>query len=53
MTAAKRKPGRPKSAEPRSNRSIKFSDPEWARVQEQAKAAGVTAAAWVRSRCGL
>ena len=37
-----------KPAEPRSPRSIRFSDSEWARIENEAKARGMTAAELVR-----
>ena len=51
--ATKRKPGRPKTDDPRTMR-VKMSGAEWARCVEQARKAGAkTTAAWVRERCGL
>ena len=43
----------PKAPEDRRRPRGGFSDREWSEVQEQAEAANMTAAAWVRSRCGL
>ena len=37
-----------KPAEPRSPRSIRFSDSEWARIENEAKARGMTVAELVR-----
>ena len=49
----KRKPGRPKTDDPRTMR-VKMSGAEWARCVEQARKAGAkSTAAWVRERCGL
>ena len=49
--AYRRGPGRPRLEDKRKPRGG-FSDAEWARVKAQAKAEGLTAAAWVRARCG-
>jgi len=49
----KRKPGRPKTDDPRTMR-VKMSGAEWAHCVEAAKKAGAkSTAAWVRERCGL
>ncbi len=44
--------GRPPVSDKRVPR-VKMNAAEWAKVQAEAKAAGMTAAAWVRMRCGL
>ena len=49
----KRKPGRPKTDDPRTMR-VKMSGAEWARCVEAARKSGAkSTAAWVRERCGL
>jgi len=49
----RRKPGRPKTDDPRTMR-VKMSGAEWAHCVEAAKKAGAkSTAAWVRERCGL
>ncbi len=54
MTAApaKRPRGRPPVADKRLPR-VKMNGAEWSEVQRKAEAAGMTAAAWVRMRCGV
>ena len=49
---AKRPRGRPHLDDKRSPRGG-FNDAEWAKVKAKAEAEGITAAAWVRARCGL
>jgi len=44
--------GRPPVADKRKPR-VKMNGAEWAEVQRKAEAAGMTAAAWVRMRCGV
>lgn len=44
--------GRPPVADKRTHR-VKMNDAEWAHCVAQAEADGVSAAAWVRARCGL
>ena len=52
MTAT-RKPGRPKTEDPRTMR-VKMNAAEWAHCCELAKADGYSStAAWVRARCGV
>ena len=49
----KRKPGRPKTEDPRTMR-VKMNGAEWAHCEREAKKAGAkSTAAWVRARCGL
>jgi len=51
--ASKRKPGRPKTDDPRTMR-VKMSAAEWAHCVSEAKKAGArSTAVWVRERCGL
>ena len=52
MTTQSRGPGRPPVEDKRKPRGG-FSDAEWAEVKRQAREAGMTASAWLRSRCGL
>ena len=48
-----RKPGRPKTNDPRTMR-VKMSAAEWAHCVSEAKKAGArSTAVWVRERCGL
>ena len=44
--------GRPPVADKRLPR-VKMNGAEWGEVQRKAEAAGMTAAAWVRMRCGV
>jgi len=48
----KRPRGRPLLEDKRKPRGG-FNDAEWAKVKASAAAAGMTAAAWVRMRCGV
>ena len=49
----KRKPGRPKTDDPRTPR-VKMNDAEWWHCRRAARKAGAkSTAAWVRQRCGL
>ena len=48
----KRGRGRPRLDDKRKPRGG-FNDVEWAEVKRQAKAAGMTAAAWLRQRAGI
>jgi len=50
-----RGPGRPAlpDAERGKVRGIRFTAQQWSEVQRKAEAAGMTAAAWVRMRCGV
>ncbi len=49
-----RKPGRPPIHDDDKRREQRiFSRNEWAHVKAQATQEGMTAAAWVRARCGL
>jgi len=50
---AKRRAGRPIIDDKRKSRGLAFNGAEWSEVQRKAKAAGMTAAAWVRMRCGV
>ena len=47
-TTKSRRESAPKQTEPRAPRSIRFSDSEWAGIEEEAKARGMTAAELVR-----
>lgn len=42
--------GRPSLGEIKKNRSIKYTDTEWARVNEKAKAENITASDYVRKK---
>jgi len=45
--------GRPPVEDKRKPRGLKFNAAEWSRVKAAADAEGMTAAAWVRMRCGV
>ena len=47
-TTKSRRESAPKLTEPRTPRSIRFSDPEWLGIETEAKARGMTAAELVR-----
>ena len=48
----KRKPGRPRKADRRTLQRI-FNRAEWRQVKEDAETCALTAAAYVRTCCGL
>ena len=52
MSDQKKHVGRPPVEDRRVPR-VKMNQAEWSKVQAKSKAAGMSAAAWVRRRCGL